>query len=162
MRKTTWRVLVSASLVVLPLAAWTGLHAAPKGPEKDPVKLAVDVSPDSVAPGGEAEVTLRITPNPGIKVNRYPRIKLDVPAEDGLVAAASASIGSDAPPPPDQLETNYYKTGVDPVHLKLRIGAQAPKGRHELPARVTYFYCVAASGYCAPAKAPITIPVTVR
>ena len=46
--------------------------------------------------------------------------------------------------------------------LTLHLDAKAAKGRHDVQAQLSYFYCVAASGYCAPAKAELTIPVTVR
>jgi hypothetical protein len=88
-------------------------------------------------------------------------IKLRVPGQDGLVQPAEAAIGSTKPPPPDKLETNYYKN-VDPVELRVELDSSAPKGRHEIPAKLTYFYCVAASGFCAPAKVKLGIPVTVR
>ena len=66
-----------------------------------------------------------------------------------------------APPLPDQLEANYFKT-VDPVKLKLHLDGAASKGAHEVQARLTYFYCVASSGYCAPEKVELKVPVVVR
>jgi hypothetical protein len=71
-------------------------------------------------------------------------------------------LGNAAPPPPDNLDANYFHGGVDPLKLSLHLDAAAPKGRHEIPAKLSYFYCVAASGYCAPAKTDVTIPITVQ
>jgi hypothetical protein len=127
-----------------------------------PVKVALAVSPEAIPAGSEASVTVKIEPGPGIKMNKYPKIKLQVPAVPGLVEAAEQSLGNSAAPPADQLDTNYFHGGVDPLTITLHLDAQATKGRHEIPAKLSYFYCVAASGYCAPAKAVLTIPVTVR
>ncbi len=139
-----------------------GVEAAPTKPSgADAVKVSVGVAPPTVAAGSEAEVTLTLTVNPGFKLNRYPKVKLVVPAVDGLVAAGEVTSGSDAPPPPDKLETNYFKS-VDPLRLRLSVASSAPKGRHDVDAKLSYFYCVAASGYCAPARIPLKIPITVR
>ena len=127
-----------------------------------PVKVAVTVTPSAVSAGSEASVTVRIDPNPGIKMNKYPKIKVQVPAVSGLVDEAEESLGNSAPPPPDQMDTNYFHGGVDPVKIKLHLDPKAAKGRHEIRAKLSYFYCVAASGYCAPAKTELTIPVTIR
>ena len=129
---------------------------------ESPVKVDVAVTPATVGAGSEASVVVSISPNPGIKMNKYPKIKLKVPAVAGLVEGAEQSLGNAGPPPPDQMETNYFKGGVDPLKLTLHVDPQAAKGRHDVHAQLSYFYCVAASGYCAPAKAELTIPVTVR
>jgi hypothetical protein len=127
-----------------------------------PVKVAVTVSPAAVAAGSDAQATLQLTPNPGIKLNKYPKIKLQLPAEPGVAAAAEASIGNTAPPPADHLDANYYKGEVDPLVVKVHLDSGAARGTHDLRGKLSYFYCVAASGYCAPAKVDVTVPVAVR
>jgi hypothetical protein len=84
---------------------------APK--EEEIASVRVLASPDPAPRGGPVEVRLELTPAAGIKINKYPRIKLKVPAQRGIVADAEGSVGADRPPPPDELETNYFKT-VDP------------------------------------------------
>jgi hypothetical protein len=84
-----------------------------------------------------------------------------VPAVTGLVSGAETSLGSDAPPPPDRLETNYF-TSLEPLRLRLDVQPSAAPGRHDVDAKLSYFYCVAASGYCAPGRIPIKIPLLVR
>jgi hypothetical protein len=136
--------------------------AAPSKPSgAEAVKVEIGVAPAAVPPGSAAEVTVTLSVNPGFKLNKYPRIKLAVPAVSGLVGGAEMSSGSEAPPPPDKLETNYFKT-VDPLKLKLAVDSSASRGRHDVDAKLSYFYCVAASGYCAPAKVVLKIPITVR
>ena len=137
------------------------LASAGEPPKKEPAKVTIAVEPGAVAAGAETSVTVRVEPEPGIKINRYPKIKVTVPAAEGLVGAAEASIGNPAAPPPDQLESNYFKS-VEPVRLSLHVDPGAKPGTHDLEGRVSYFYCVAASGFCAPAKVAVKIPVTVR
>ena len=126
------------------------------------VKIAVSVAPQSVGAGSDASVTVKLSPKPGIKMNRYPKIKVQVPAVAGLVGSAEQTLGNAGPPAADQLETNYFHDGVDPLRLTLHLDAGATKGRHDIHAKLSYFYCVAASGYCAPAKTDLTIPITIR
>ncbi|HEX6852666.1 MAG TPA: hypothetical protein VF139_14820 [Candidatus Polarisedimenticolaceae bacterium] len=135
-----------------------GGAAIPAG-ENATVRILVEPTP--VAAGTEAKVTAQLVPNAGIKINKYPKIKLAVAEQAGLVAPAEGTVGAASPPPPEDLESNYFKT-IDPVALSLKLDAKAAKGKHEIPARLTYFYCVAASGYCAPARVNVKIPVEIR
>ncbi|HEX4825231.1 MAG TPA: hypothetical protein VFV19_13065 [Candidatus Polarisedimenticolaceae bacterium] len=148
----------------LALALAPGSPAPRAAEEADgpPVKIAVSVSPTAVTAGGDAKATFQLTPNPGIKLNKYPKIKIRIPESAGLVSAAEASIGNPAPPAADNLDANYYHGAVDPLAVTVHLDAAAAKGKHDLQGELRYFYCVAASGYCAPAKVAVTIPVTVR
>jgi hypothetical protein len=142
------------------VAATAGVSSAQVKPPEKPAEITVEVAPAVVAPGGQAEVTLRLDPIDGIKIARYPQIKLKVPAEDGFVDEALATIGSKTPPPPDKLATNYWKT-VDPVVLTLTLDDAASIGSHEVDAKLTYYYCVSGN-FCAPKRVPIKIPIAVR
>ena len=64
---------------------WVG--SVPLGSEH-PVVVHVEVVPDTLRAGDEALVTVRLEPVKGIKINRYPKIKLTVPEVEGLVLAA--------------------------------------------------------------------------
>jgi hypothetical protein len=159
-RKKTAAFALSAVLAVGSTAG-----SAPGAPEKpagaDAVKVEVGTAPPSVLAGSETEITVKLSVNPGFKLNKYPRIKLAVPTVEGLVAGGETSLGSDGPPPPDKLESNYF-TSVDPLRLKLAVRPSAAPGRHDIDARLSYFYCVVASGFCAPAKVALKIPLNVR
>jgi len=136
------------------------LAAGPK-PPKNPAQISISVAPDAVAPGGEAQVTLELRPTEGVKINRYPKIKLTVPAAEGLVGEAEISIGNDAPPKPDEQKSNYFAK-PEPLTLALTLEPDATSGRHEIAGKLVYFYCMPASGFCAPHRTPVTIPVVVR
>jgi hypothetical protein len=149
------------ALLPIALALSTVALAAPPA-EPPPVQVSISVAPEPTAPGGDASVTVVLKPAAGIKLNKYPKIKLQVPAAAGVVAEASGAIGTSGPPPSDQLESNYYKGGVDPLVVHLAVDPKATAGKHDVPGKLSYFYCVAASGYCAPAKVDVSIPLTVR
>jgi hypothetical protein len=139
-----------------------GAVADTKPPEK-PADVRVDVRPAPAAAGSTVEVEVRLEPISGIKINRYPRISVMVPAVAGVVAESSASVGNERPPSPEDMEAgkNYFKT-VDPVRLSLALDPAIPPGEHVIPANLKYFYCVSESGFCAPKKTSVDIPVTVR
>ena len=136
--------------------------AAPNATQPaNPAKIAISVSPDVVSAGGQTEVTVKLTASSGIKINRYPKIKISVPAQDGLVAEAEASVGNDSPPPLDDPDSNYFDV-VDAVTLTLDLDDSISSGSHEIEGKLTYFYCVAKSGFCAPKKTPVKISLNVR
>ena len=130
-------------------------------PPKEPARIQIDVTPEAVPAGGRASVTLQLAAKSGITINRYPKIKLTVPEQDGIAGAAEVSIGNDGPPPADDSEANYFDT-VDPLELQFDLDAGVKPGEHEFDAKLLYFYCVKKSGFCAPARVSVKIPVTVR
>ncbi len=132
---------VSAAVAVKPVAI--------------PADIRVTVTPEAVAPGDDVRVSLELSPKSGIKINRYPKIKLQVPGQDGLVADAEASLGAD-----EMRDDNYFKS-IDPLELELSVDKNAPAGKHEIDAKLRYFFCVGKS-YCAPKNVAVKIPVTVR
>lgn len=152
------------SILVCLLLAFFAADGAAAGSPKPPAVPAhfeLEVDPVVVAPGSETTVSLQLSPVDGVKINRYPRVRLKVPQTDGLVAAVEGSVGNDKAPPPGQMEKNYFKK-VDPLKLKLSIDDDAPNGTHEIPAKLTYFYCVIASGFCAPKTVPVEITLRVE
>lgn len=153
---------LTLALAVGLAAAFPVAASAPKGSDQPPVDVSIAVSPEPVAPGANAAVTVTLKPKAGIKLNKYPKIKLVVPVAPGVVDAAEGSIGNTAPPPANDLEANYYKGHVDPLTVTVHVDKGATPGEHPVPAKLSYFYCVAASGYCAPAKVDVELPVRVR
>lgn len=151
--------------LILATLIWGGLFADgaaagnPKPPAV-PANIQLKVEPVVVQPGSETTVLLQLSPVEGVKINRYPRVRLTVPETAGLVSAAEVSVGNDKAPPPGQMEKNYFKK-VDPLEVTLSIDANAPKGMHDIQGKLNYFYCVSASGFCAPKTVPVDITVRV-
>ena len=149
---------LAAALAGLALVTLT--PAGPTRPPKNPADITIEVAPEGVAAGGQAEVTVTIVPRAGIKIARYPQIKLAVKAQEGLVGEAEARIGSKKPPPPDKLADNYWKD-VDPVRLTLTLDEAVASGTHDVEGKLTYYFCVSGD-FCAPARVPVKIPVSVN
>jgi len=139
------------------LAAATLGAGAP--PPAEPARIDLVVEPVVLAAGAEAQVTLRLEPKAGVKLNRYPKIKLSVPAQEALTGKAEASMGNDRPP--DDLTQNYFGQ-LQPLTVTLRLAPALPAGRHEVTGQLSYNYCMPASGFCAPKKIPLKIPLQVR
>jgi hypothetical protein len=152
-----FRIAAAVALLACGLAAAGGAAKPPA----EPAKIEISVSPESVPAGGEAEATLQLTPIDGVTINKYPKISLKIAPQEGLVGGAESAIGDDAPPPPEQTGGNYYDK-VDPLRIKIPIAESAKPGKHEIEAKLKYFYCVKKSGFCAPKRATVKIPVTIR
>jgi hypothetical protein len=144
------------------LACVAAAPAAPAPPlTEQPATIRVQIAPESVEPGGQARVTVTLDPAEGVKVNRYPKIRLEVPARPGLLAGGSATLGDDRPPAIDQTGGNYFDE-IQPLTLALDLERGAPSGSHEIEGQLVFYYCVTKSGFCAPKKSPVKFALNVR
>jgi hypothetical protein len=147
---------------VIAAATLVAMAAQPPKPPAEPAKIAISVEPESVSPGGRAEATLTLAPIEGVVINRYPKITLKVAETEGLVHAAEVAVGNDAPPPPDDKSGSNYFDEVDPVRLTLSFDEAVKSGAHEIDGKLKYYYCVKKSGFCAPKRMTVKIPVRIR
>jgi len=145
---------------LLALLVVTTAAASPKPPEM-PATIDVAVAPTAVSAGESAHVTVQLEPIDGVQINRYPRITLKLAGRDGLAADAEVMVGNSAPPEPGKMDANYFDR-VDPLNLEIVTDAGAPAGTHTLNGELTYFYCVKASGFCAPKKTSVAIPLQIH
>jgi hypothetical protein len=150
-------VVFSATLALCTVAA---AGDAAKPPEV-PAQIKIAVSPESVAAGENVAIGLQLTPIEGVVINKYPKISLKIAAVEGLVGAAEVSVGNASPPPPEQTGGNYFDK-VDPVNITLAVDKAAGPGKHEIDGQLKYYYCVKKSGFCAPKKTTVKIPIEVR
>jgi hypothetical protein len=140
----------------LAAAAWMLLGVGSSG-------SYVTLSAEFVAPakpGANAHVALTLTPRDGdVRVNEEPGPRLKLDAEEAVLA------DKQAPPPrftaydPD---TARYLDPAVPVHLPVAIKATAPRGKHTVKAKVTYFYCSKREGWCRKGNEDVEFPVEVR
>jgi hypothetical protein len=144
--------LAGAFLAGLPLAAQVK-------PPAEPAKVRVSIDPQVVAAGERTEVTVALDPMEGVRIARYPGVKVRIDGQAGLVAEQQLVAGDTKPPAPDALDRNYFDR-LEPLRLSLQLEAGAPPGRHELGGEVTYAYCIP-SGLCSRAKVPLTFPIQV-
>jgi hypothetical protein len=152
-----------SSLVAVAAVAVCSLAVAGEAskPLAEPARIEIKLSPESVPAGGKAEATLLLTPIDGVTINRYPKITLKIAAQEGLAGSAESSVGDDAAPPPEKSGGNYFDK-VDPLRIELSISGSAKPGMYQIEGKLKYYYCVKKSGFCAPKKETVKIPLVVR
>lgn len=140
---------------MLPLALSLGLAGAGAA---DYFSLSASFVP-ATRPGTDAAVSVMFAPrDPDVRINEEPapRLKLD-PQQTVLV-------DKQAPPrrsvPVDLGKVKYLDSAL-PVAFPVALHAKAPRGSHDVPATVVYFYCSKREGWCRKGASPITLPVTV-
>ena len=153
------RTVTIAAAVLLAGLALAPVFGAVQRPE-NPADVQVRVAPDSVPPGGEVEVTVRVVPEGAIKINRYPKVTLKVAEVEDLVAAAETFVGDAERPPEEKMKGNYFKS-VEPLTLTLALSDRAAPGDHEIKAKLRYTFCLK-SDACFMERVTLKIPVTVR
>ena len=154
------RLFASVTVLAFILGiGWTGTEAS--GPLKEPATWTLKSVP--AAPGETAELQLTLVPKSGVKINRYPRIRLTVGDHPGLTVGGKGEAGSDRPPAAgSDPDANYFDDKIEPVRVGLDIAPDASSGSYELDAKLRYFYCVKKSGFCAPARLDVKLPFKVR
>ncbi len=141
--------------LVAALAAAPSASAA-KRPVTPTLGVAVAQAPDPVRPGNSATVALTVTPPEGILLNRYPGIRLRITPSD--VADASEPevfVGSRTPiEDPDEV----YFDGPVPIGVDL-VTKRGAREAGRLEGQLRFFYCVKKSGFCAPGRQDVSIPI---
>ena len=150
MRKTL--VIATACLA----ASLTSLVAAV--PDVD-LKIEVALAPGAVKAGSKSEAVVTLTPPSGIHINQYPPIRLTFEnAPPVTFEPDSYKLGLDKMP--DDPEKNPFKS-VDPIKVKFRVAAHTADAKVAVKGKVKFFYCVAASGYCAPGTKDVAFVIPV-
>jgi hypothetical protein len=111
-------------------------------------------------PGADAHVAVWLSPRDGdVRVNEEPGPRLKLEAEDSVL------IDKQKPPakaPVYDPEHPKYLDAALPVNLPVALKPTAPKGRHLVKAKVTYFYCSKRDGWCRKGTDDVEFPVEVR
>lgn len=147
-----------APLIAAVLAAFAPHSEA--ATKRKPPTLAIRSAqiPDPASPGKEAEVLLEISAPEGVVLNRYPGVTVKVLPGRG-VAPARAEVFVGSKTPIDDPDRFYFDS---PVRVRMRMRAlSGPDRVRNVPAEVSFFYCVKKSGYCAPGRQSFAIPFRV-
>jgi hypothetical protein len=137
-------------------ASLTALAAAV--PDVD-LKIDIALAPGAVKAGSKSEAVVTLTPPSGIHVNQYPPIRLTLESAPPVIFEPdSYKLGLDAMP--DNPEKNPFKT-IDPIKVRFRVAPHASDAKIAVKGKLKFFYCVAASGYCAPGTKDVTFTVPV-
>lgn len=150
-------VFVAASLI----AAVSAPQALAAGGKVAVPELKVTVAQDPAAArrGQSAKVRVTVAPPEGIKLNQYPGITLKVAPAAGLsVARPEAFVGLTEPL--DDPEKFGFPGPIDPLVLDVKVDGGAA-GTRTLDGTIKFFFCVKASGYCAPGEMKVKLPVKV-
>jgi hypothetical protein len=96
-------------------------------------------------PGGEAHVAVTFAPrDKDVVVNEEPGPRLKLEADEAVLVDKQKPAGRAVYDP----ENPKYLDVAIPVHLPVAVKPSAPKGRHDVKAKLTYFYCSKREGWC--------------
>ena len=123
------------------------------------LKIDVTLPTGAIKAGSKSEAVVTLTPPSGIHINQYPPIRLTLEnAPPVFFEPASYKVGLDTMP--DNPEKNPFKR-IDPIKVHFRVAPHAADTKVPIKGKLKFFYCVAASGYCAPGTKEVafTVPV---
>ena len=155
-----WVAAAPLLLTATPMAALASapLVAASSLPDVN-LKIDVTVPSTAVKAGSKSQVVVTLTPPSGIHINQYPPIRLTLEnAPPVTFEPESYKLGLDAMP--DNPEKNPFKT-IDPIKVNFRVGPHAADTKVPVKGKLKFFYCVVASGYCAPGTKEVSFTVPV-
>jgi hypothetical protein len=105
--------------------------------------------------GRKANVTVAFDLRNGYKINREPRITLNLSPVAGVKVDSTDIEAS----PVDKKATDEYYVDLP----TLRVGVTASKaGKYEIPGKLTYFFCSKADGFCSKQTVDVKIPLRVE
>jgi len=152
------RASLAAVLAVAAIASVRGSFAVPKPPEVD-MKIAIAVPETAVAAGSEGIAVVTMTPPAGIKINKYPPVRLTVEENPPIsFKETTVKLGLDAMP--DDPEQNRFES-LEPIRLAFKVDRHSEDAKIPIKGKLRFTYCVARSGFCAPASRDIQFAVPV-
>lgn len=108
-----------------------------------------------VKAGKKADVTVTFNVINGFKINRDPKVSLEIKPVTGVKLEKTKIEAS--PVDPKAID-EYFVTLPT-----LKVAATASKaGKYELPGKLTYFYCSKADGFCSKQTVDVKIPLHVE
>ena len=108
-----------------------------------------------VKAGARTDVNVSFNVMKGYVINRNPEISLTLSATPGLKLERMEFKSS---PDDPKSKDEYY---VDLPTLKVPVVA-AKAGRYEIPAKLVYYFCSKADGFCSKQTADVKIPLQVN
>jgi hypothetical protein len=125
----------------------------------DYIQISVKVEKDSLKAGAQGRLLFSLKPKTGFHVNVEPPILLDL-ADNKNFTVLTKKFAPDRTV--KQLTTkDGYKifNASSPVAFDFKIAKSAKPGKHVLQAKLTYYYCSDAEGWCS--FTTETFPVTI-
>lgn len=121
-----------------------------------PQIMSIDTKTVATAKAGrKSDVPVTFNLLKGYVINRNPPISLKIAETPGLQFETMNFVTSGEDP---KSKDEYY---VDLPTIKVSVTA-AKAGKYEVPAKLTYFFCSKADGFCARQVFDVKIPVQVQ
>lgn len=110
-------------------------------------------------PGANGSIAVTFsTLDPDVHVNETPAPRIKLGTSDVLVDKQPPAANKIEPYDP---ETASYLDLALPVYFPVALAKGAPRGSHEVPVGVTYFYCSKRAGWCRKGTADLAVLVNV-
>jgi hypothetical protein len=120
-----------------------------------PAVLKFNPKPLAVKAGQPSEVAVTFELMNGYAINRTPQMQLKLTDAPGVTLEQTEFKSN----PDDPKSKDEYYVDLPAIKVPLRI---AKAGRYEIPARLVYFFCSKADGFCARNILDFRIPVNVN
>jgi hypothetical protein len=118
-----------------------------------PQIMSAKFSSAPIKAGKKADVAVSFVVDSRYKINRDPRISIAVTPVAGVTVDKKPIEASSVDP---KAKDEYF---VDLPTIKVPVTA-AKAGKFELPAKLTYFFCSKADGFCSKQSVDVKIPIT--
>jgi hypothetical protein len=111
-------------------------------------------------PGGNAHVAVTLTPrDPDVRVNEEPGPRLKLEADEAILLDKQAAPGRVVAYDP---QTAKYLDPAVPFHVPVAVKTSAPRGKHMVAAKVTYYFCSKREGWCRKGTDDVDFAVEVK
>jgi hypothetical protein len=129
----------------------------------DDVKITAKAAKDTLRAGKEGRLLFQMQPNAGLHVNVVPAITLE------LLDAKNFTVLSKKFAPDSTNKTVTTKEGYEildpshpqPVAFTVKVAKNTKPGKYSLKAKLTYYYCSDAEGWCSFAHEEFVINLVV-
>jgi len=118
-------------------------------PNNEYIKISVKVDKDSLKAGGQGKLLFTIKPNVGFHVNVEPPIALELADSKNFILLNKKFV------PDSTIKAITTKDGYKifnpeaPVVFAFKVAKSLKPGKYTLQAKLTYYYCSDAEGWCS-------------
>lgn len=136
------------------------LLGSPTADAGEHVTLSAEFVPPA-KPGANAHVAVTLSPRDAdVRVNEEPAPRLKLAADEAVLLDKQPAPARSTPAY-DPQKARYLDPAL-PVHFPVAVKPTAPRGKHAVAARVTYFYCSKREGWCRKGTDEVEFPLEVR
>jgi hypothetical protein len=148
--------------VVLFVAIGIGVHgsADAKAPNEY-IDISVKVEKDSLKAGSEGRLLFSLKPKTGFHVNVEPPISIELTGNKGFSLLTKKFTPDSTVKPLTSKDGYKIFNPSAPVKFAFKIAKSAKPGTHIVQAKLTYYYCSDAEGWCSFTTESFPVKITV-